>query len=538
MFISRRHRIILGAAILFATSAVVDGIILYRTGDPSANTTAPVGTLANSGWQYEGTFGDYLGTVIAPQYFITAGHIGDFDTFSFQGKSYNVVSSFDDPSSDLRLWKVSGTFPIFAPLQGHSDEVGGHIVAIGRGTQRGTEHIIDSILRGWNWGATDKVQRWGENIVADVRQLVPGQDQLYCLFDKEGLPDECHISSGDSGGGVFVQDGSIWRLAGVNFDADSFAQDPDGTGIYQAALFDERGVYLPDGTFVTGDSPVPSGFYSTRISSRIDWIVSIVAPRLANLSARVAVGLGDDVSIAGFIIGGPVAETKSVIVRGIGPSLQVGGVPLLGRLLDPVINLYDSSGALVASNDNWRTTQEAEIIASGLAPEDDDEAAIIADLAPGSYTAVLSGAGNTSGTGLVEVYEGNEGDTTRLFNLAARGFVGTNDQVLIGGVIVRSDSDQLVLRGLGPELADRGVAGVVQDPVLELHDAMGNLLETNDDWKAGPDHATISSLGLAPADPRESALIFEPGIGSYTAVLSGAGGTTGVGLLEAYLIDD
>lgn len=537
MRILRGHRLLLVAAILFLTSAPGKGIILYRTGDPAANTTAPDGTLLDSGWQYQGAFGDFLGTVIAPHFFITAQHIGEFDTFTFQRTTYNVVASFDDPASDLRLCKISGTFPFYAPLEGHSDEIGGHVVAIGRGAQRGSEHSTNGVLQGWNWGIGDQVQRWGENTVAAIRQLVAGQDQLYCLFDRAGLPNECHLSGGDSGGGVFLQDGSVWRLAGVNFDADSFAQNPDGTLIYQAAIFDERGLYLPDGTLVTGDSPVPSGFYATRISSRIDWIVSIAAPRLANLSARVAVGLDDNVSIAGFIVDGPAGSAKSVIVRGIGPSLAVGGVPLLGRLLDPVLNLYDASGTLVTSNDNWRATQELELLATGLAPENDDEAAILVDLSPGSYTAVLSGANNTSGVGLVEVYEGNQGDTARLLNLSARAFVGANDEVLIGGVIVRSDDDQLALRGLGPELAGRGVAGALQDPVLELHDAFGNLVATNDDWKSDPDHGTISTLGLAPADLSESALLLEPGIGTYTAVLSGANGTTGVGLLEAYLIE-
>ena len=526
------------ALALIASSPVGQAIILYRTADPSANTTAPTGPLANSGWQYEGTFGDYLGTVIAHHYFITAQHIGTFSTFTFQGIDYPAIESFDDPDSDLRLWKVDEAFPIHARLYSHHNEVGGHALAIGRGTQRGGDRIVDGLLRGWDWGATDEVQRWGENTVADIRQLIAGQDQLYLLFDENGLPNECHLSSGDSGGAVFVLDSGGWRLAGINYDVDMFAHNPDGTGLYAAALYDERGSFLPDGTLVTGKSPVPSGFYATRISSRIDWINSIASPRLVNLSTRVEVGVGDNVSIAGFIIEGDPGETKSLIVRGLGPSLETNGTPLSGRLSDPLIQLYNSSGVLIASNDNWRATQENEIAASGLAPSDDHEAAVLVDLGPGSYTAVLAGANQATGTGLVEVYELDSGDDARLLNLSTRGFVGTNEQVLIGGVIVRSGSNQLILRALGPELADRNVGGVLSDPTIELHDADGTVIASNDDWKSDPNHAAIANLGLAPLDPQESALMLSPGIGSYTAVVSGADETTGVALLEAYLLDD
>lgn len=259
-------------AALLSLSAVANGVLLFRTGDPAANTTEPTGKLAGSGWQYEGTFGAFLGTAVAPHFFVTAKHIGTGPTqFSFHGVNYTIVRSFADPNADLQIFEVSGTLPLYAPLYTRSDEVGKRLVVIGRGTQRGSEKIVNGQLRGWNWATSDLVQRWGENQVASIVG-----DQLYALFDQGGLPQEAHISGGDSGGAVFLRDGGVWKLAGINTDVDHFASGPDGGGSYEAALFDERGLYRSDGTLVTGDAPVPSGFYAARISSRIAWINSIV----------------------------------------------------------------------------------------------------------------------------------------------------------------------------------------------------------------------------------------------------------------------
>src|SRR5205814_5380885 len=129
----------------------------------------------------------------------------------------------------------------------------------------------------------------------------------------------------------------------------------------------------------------------------------------ANISTRLPVGTGDNILITGFIITGPAGSTKRVIVRGIGPSTNVPGA-----LADPTLELHDATGALIASNDNWRTTiiggiitsdQRGDIRNSGYAPGDGRKSAIIADLAPGSYTAIVRGVNDTTGVGLVEVYD-------------------------------------------------------------------------------------------------------------------------------------
>jgi len=257
---------------LLGFASLARGVILYRTGDPAANTTEPTGSLAGSGWQYEGNFGNFLGTAIAPHYFVTAKHLGTSPTqFSYHGVNYAIVRSFADAGSDLRLFEVEGTLPAYAPLYTRSDEVGQHLVVIGRGTQRGAGRVVNGQLRGWEYGAADSVQRWGEN---EVARIVRGA--LYMLFDQAGLPQEGHLSAGDSGGAVFLKDGGGWKLAGINSDVDTFTSGADRGGPYAAAMFDERGSYRSDGTFVTGPALVPSGFYAARISSRLQWIYSII----------------------------------------------------------------------------------------------------------------------------------------------------------------------------------------------------------------------------------------------------------------------
>ena len=262
------------------------GVILLDTGDPTVNTTAPSGSLVNSGWQYEGMWGGFLGTPIAPHFFISAAHIGQAgSSFTFEGSTYTIVRSFSLANSDLLIWQVKETFPSFAPLYTANNEIGQHLVVIGRGTERGSGIFLNSTLRGWNWGPGDGVQRWGEN---DIANIVPysGHDLLYATFDQHSLPiptdhpNESHLSSGDSGGAIFLNDSSAWKLAGINYAVDDLYTAPDPSTIFNAAIFDARGFYAYDGTSFTqisGSSPVPTGFYCSRISFELAWICSIIA---------------------------------------------------------------------------------------------------------------------------------------------------------------------------------------------------------------------------------------------------------------------
>jgi hypothetical protein len=262
--------------------------------------------------------------------------------------------------------------------------------------------------------------------------------------------------------------------------------------------------------------------------------------QLVNISTRASIGTGDNVAIAGFIIHSdpPVTTgTKRVLLRGLGPSLQVNGVPVPGRLADPFLELHDINGTLIESNDNWMNSPEkADIIASGLAPTDSHESAILKTLAAGTnYTAVLRGVNNTTGIGLVEVYDLEPTNDTHLANISGRAFVSTGNDVLIGGVIIQGNTaEQVLFRALGPSLASKGVTDPLLDPTLDLYNANGTLIAQNDDWMTSPQKSAIIASGLAPTDPRESAILEIPAAGNYTAIVRGENNTSGVALVEVY----
>ena len=249
---------------------------------------------------------------------------------------------------------------------------------------------------------------------------------------------------------------------------------------------------------------------------------------LSNISTRAFVQTGDNVLIGGFIITG--TQQKKVIVRAIGPSLS-SFFP--DALADPVLELRDSSGALIRSNDNWRSTQEAEIIATGIPPSNDLESAIVATLPANSsaYTAIVRGVNNGSGVGLVEAYDLDPTADSKLANISTRGFVQTGDKVLIGGLIVLGQNPlRVIVRAIGPSLTG---AGALVDPTLELHDINGALIASNDNWRSDQE-AEIIATGIPPSHDLESAILRDLAPGNYTAIVRGANNATGVALVEVY----
>ena len=261
--------------------------------------------------------------------------------------------------------------------------------------------------------------------------------------------------------------------------------------------------------------------------------LSGVAPeKLANISTRASVGTLDAVEIGGFIITG--AADKSVVVRAIGPSLQVDGSPLAGTLSNPRLELRDSTGQLITQNDDWRDSQEAEIIASGLAPLSDRESAIAAALAPGAYTAVVVGVDGETGLALVEVYDNSPASDSRLQNISTRGSVQSGDDVMIAGLILSGpESAPIVARAIGPSLAAFDITNPLSDPMIEVHDQSGAIIASNDDWKETQE-TELTAAGLAPTNDKEAALLATLPPGPYTAIVRGTGGTTGIGLVEFY----
>ena len=257
--------------------------------------------------------------------------------------------------------------------------------------------------------------------------------------------------------------------------------------------------------------------------------------RLQNLSTRARVSTGDRVLIGGFIVTG--TAQKRVIIRGTGPSSTANGVPADQTLQDPVLELRNAEGVLITTNDNWRDSQEAEIQQSGLAPKNESESAIIRNLDPGRYTAVLYGKGDTSGIGLVESFDLGASGDPRLANIATRGFVETGDNVLIGGFIIGGGSapgsSTIVTRVIGPSLSNAGVPDALQDPTVELFNANGVSIGFNNNWKESQ-QAEIEQAQLAPTDDREAALLQALPNGAYTAIARGVNDTTGTALVELY----
>ncbi|MDQ3198175.1 MAG: matrixin family metalloprotease [Verrucomicrobiota bacterium] len=256
--------------------------------------------------------------------------------------------------------------------------------------------------------------------------------------------------------------------------------------------------------------------------------------RLINISTRMQVGTGSNVLIGGFIIQGN--QLKKIILRAIGPSLSGSG--LAGVLEDPKMELYDESGALLEANDNWPDSPNAgEIIDSTIAPTDTREAAIVTRLGPGNYTVIVSGVNNTTGVGLVESYT-LDTNASHAANISTRGQVGAGEDALIGGFIVGGNpSKHIIVRALGPSLAGSGFSGLLADPLVELRDGNGQLIAQNDDWGSGGQRDEIIATGIPPADPREAALIATISAGNFTAVVRGADGGEGIGLVEIYDLD-
>ncbi|MEY2529542.1 MAG: hypothetical protein QOJ05_1632, partial [Verrucomicrobiota bacterium] len=290
--------------------------------------------------------------------------------------------------------------------------------------------------------------------------------------------------------------------------------------------------------------PSSTGVVQTSVNSAHTLTVggnsfsTLPAPGVAlNISTRLPVGTGQQVLIGGFTIQGPSAKT--LIIRAVGPSL-----PFAGVLPDPYLELHDGTGQLVATNDNWRTTNLGGIVTSSqtidigatIPPSNNAESALVATLDPGAYTAVVRGANNVTGIAVVEAYDLDPDPASKLVNISTRGFVQTGNDVMIGGFIMGGGpgTTNVVVRGIGPSLGAFGITNPLADPMLELHDSYGATLDSNDDWRAN--QAAIQATGLQPGNDAESALLktnLPPG--AYTVILRGKNGGTGIGVLEAYV---
>ncbi len=285
-------KIALWSALALAGGGKAGAVIFLETGDPQHHTNTPGD---NSGWQFEGKFNDFLGVPITPNHFITAQHIGGNvgDVLNFHGDAYTTFAFQDIPGTDLRAWEVlnSKPFPTYCPVSSGSSDLGATAAVFGRGTPRGTLVEVAGEAKGWYWGTPDHVERWGRNQVANTPVSISGLGQfLYCDFDNPGIADECHLSVGDSGGGMFVLENGLWRLAGINYAVDGpFRIPPAGPG-FLGALYDYGGLEYQDGAnwISVPDEPqnLPSAFYCSRVSASLPWIRTHVGLQVDSLASE------------------------------------------------------------------------------------------------------------------------------------------------------------------------------------------------------------------------------------------------------------
>ena len=347
------------------------------------------------------------------------------------------------------------------------------------------------------------------------------------------------LTSVSNGGGMTTINGTLNSTANKTFRIEFFANDainPTGYGEGQTfAGFTNVTTNASGNISFSHSVPQVAGKpYMTATAtdpSNNTSEFSAAVGQLLNISTRMKVLTGNSVLIGGFIIGG--SGNKEVLLRALGPTLTQFGIS--GVLADPTLELHDGSGALITSNDNWKDTQQAAIAATGLAPPNNLESAILHTFNPGNYTAIVRGKSNTTGVALVEAYDIDKAIDTTLTNISTRGFVDVGQNVMIGGFISGNGLVKVIVRALGPTLSQFGVTNVLADPTLELHDANGALLASNDNWK-DTQQAEIQGSGFAPPNNAESAIIATRPPGNTTAIVSGKNNTTGNALVEVYIL--
>jgi uncharacterized delta-60 repeat protein len=294
-----------------------------------------------------------------------------------------------------------------------------------------------------------------------------------------------------------------------------------------------------DGSFLLSG---PYHFPNETTAPSLLRLVGPAGSTIGNVSTRLPVGTDDNVLIEGFIVQGPAGSSKKMMVRAIGPSLAGFGIG--DALANPTLEIHDASNAIVAKNDDWKITQlgglitgdqSAEIAASQLAPGNDLESAVIANLAPGSYTAVVRGVGNTIGTGVVDAYDLSPASPARLANIATRGLIQPGDKLMIAGFIVQNGPVRVVVRAIGPSLFAFGITNALTDTTLQLRDQNGAIVLENDDWKT-TQRQELEYTGLQPTHDLEAALVTTIPPGQYTAQVRGKGEATGIGVVQVYFL--
>ncbi len=443
------------------------------------------------------------------------GFMSDLGNLSASGEFVNFSHALAiNASGEVTGWSVTDTFETHAFLyaNGQMTDLG----TLGGSESRGTGINSAGQVVGWSYLPSDFVAHAflvSDGAMTDLGTLSGMNSSFAVGISASGTV----VGNSDSGGhGPFIYNPSTGMM-----DLNTLV-DPDLYFLSSALAINDAGLILAEGS----NSDFSEYEFLLTPSNTMDH-------HLANISTRLQIGTSDNVLIAGFIIQGPPGSTKKVVLRGIGPSLSGAGIS--NPLANPTLELHGPGGALLASNNNWKDTQEGEITATQLAPASDLESAMVETLSPGAYTAILSGVDGATGVGLVEVYDADEASAASAVNISTRGMVGIADNVMIGGLIVTgSEPVNIVARALGPSLASFGVTGALLDPILELHDANGNVT-IDDNWR-DTQEGEITADQLAPTDDVESAIAATLAPGAYTAIVRGKNNTSGVALIEFYQV--
>ncbi len=518
-----------GLAIFFAaagplaaahlTGLALFGVSLARNELVSINPETGAGTLV-------GSLGD---TVFATGLGVRDGRLYLFDQVNDRIREVNKISGKLVSSIDIGVGNLTGD----GALAFRADGVGFLASPLNGNSEPVNDFYMFTIAAN---GTSGTSVRLGSTGVAIDAMAFNSQGTLYAIGQTDGT---LYTISTTTGAATAIGPiGPLLDAEGMPVFKNSpiagmtvAPPNPAGVEEIYAAIDDRLYVINPASGAATAVSADVINF-GPYISSVSGLAFSEGAGTLGNMSGRLFVGTDERVAISGFIIRG--TPDKKVVVRGLGPSMT--NVP--GVLADPVIELFNIQEQSIARNEDFGSSgDKAEIEALGLAPGNPKESAILRTLPAGNYTAVLSGANEGTGIGLVEVYDVEVGSGSRLANLSTRGFVRAGDGALIAGTIVSGSAPQrVVLRAIGPDLANRRVGDVLEDPNLEVFDANGTSIKSNDNFATDPDAAEIASQGLAPANNLEAATIVTLAPGGYTTIVRGAGNSEGVALAETYNI--
>ena len=463
------------------------------------------------------------------------------------GYAMNLGSQYDGPTT------ASGFFPGPENVaenvsSGSGPFTGAKLIATILSQHNGL--FTDQTVAGRGHRMTTMLTYWREIGIGISAGSDVGQgntwDSLYTVQNFGKLPNSTPFITGvvyqDTNGNGFYDPGE--GVGGVRIDVagSNFFAISTASGGYSVPV-PTNGSY--NVTFSGGGQPTTQRTVTVAnsLNAKADLVAGAAAPGLvANVSTRLPVGQGDNALIEGFIVQGPAGSVKKILVRAIGPSLIPFGVA--DAVANPTLDIFDANNTKIASNDNWKTTQQggiitgdqfAEINTSGVAPSNDLESAIVANLTPGSYTAVVRGANNTVGTGVVDAFDLSAASTARLANVATRGLIQAGDKLMIGGFIVQNGSVRVVVSALGPSLAPFGITNALPDTTLQLRDQNGAIVRENDNWMSDQ-KAELEATGLQPTNNLEAALVQTIPPGQYTAQVRGKPEGTGIGVVQVFFL--